>query len=94
METRSIKELLQLTLTIGNKQFKGEFGLCGLVLFLYLRGNITLNEYNDVNCFIINNRPQKGSPHYIDSYKDFAYFWKPGCWDPRKKWLENQIKNM
>jgi len=100
---RTIKELLQLTLEEGNKNFKkgneiyyyGFTGLCGFVNnHMYRPGIITRYEYEILDNFINTNRPQKNSPHYRSTMEYHAYYWKQYAWIPRKKWLIDQIKNM
>jgi hypothetical protein len=94
---RNLKELLQLILKFGDKEFrqKGWLGLCAFNRgILHMRGHITIDEYLIVKDFIGNNRPRKGSPHYSESCKDGIFYWTPGKWAPRKRWLEDQINSL
>jgi len=99
METRTLKELLQLTLSQGNKTFKkrvpflypfGHLGLCGFVKCLL----INEKELTILIDFIENNRPSPDSPHYCKTRQDSSFYWAPWLWAPRKKWLIDQIKSL
>ena len=100
---KTIKELLQLTLTEGNKSFKtggylppqfAYYGLCGFVNALKKVSIINAKEFIILDSFIHNNRPQKSSPHYRKTQEYKAYYWKEGLWKPRRKWLIDQIKSL
>jgi hypothetical protein len=102
---KTIKELLQLTLKEGNLKFKkgipndeyysnGYMGLCGFIVHLRTSEIITRGEFNILDEFITNNRPQPDSPHYDNFRKYDGYFWKRGLWEPRKRWLKDQIKSL
>jgi hypothetical protein len=97
---RTIKELLQVTLTEGNKKFKkgnpnrpvyenGYVGLCGFVEDLQELGIITHQERDILDNFINTHKPFLG-----ENYKYYTYYWKEGKWNPRKKWLIYQINNI
>jgi hypothetical protein len=80
---RTIKELLELVLeNIGMMRL----GICSVVWDLYNDDVITLDEYNDLNDYIDDNR---GSHYYR---LERCYFWKPGLKRPRIAWLKKQIK--
>jgi hypothetical protein len=102
---RNLKELLKITLKKGNLLFKkgiphddlyynGFIGLCGFVNYLKYSETITFDEYISLIDFITENKPKFDSPHYATNQKHMGYFWKEGQWNPRKKWLEEQIKNI
>jgi hypothetical protein len=104
METRSTKELLQLVLNEGNKRSEEHWfgyktfeqnGLCGLITSMYGYREILNNyEFNTLRKFISDNRPRSGSKHYSKRCAHSPFYWRIGAWNPRKLWLEDQIKNM
>lgn len=85
METRSIKELLQVLLD-NEKYFK--HGLCGMRMDMRVYGVIDLSESNVLNDFLIENLP---APNYGNYYK---YSFPYGQWPPRKEWLEQEINKL
>jgi len=94
-KNRSTKELLQLALDFGDRNFlkDGMPGLCYLSREMKYKV-ITYSEYCDLSEFIHNNRPQKNSPHYCKSKSHSDYWWPVSMWAPRRRWLIDQIKNM
>ena len=95
-KNRSIKELLQLLLDFGNKNFLKEdsLGLCYLSKELGFNELITPSEYVKLMEFLLNNRPQPDSPHFDKSKENSDYWWPVGVWAPRKRWLIDQIKSL
>jgi len=95
-KNRSTKELLQQLLGFGNKTFLKDHGLgmCYLSKELEFNKLITPSEYVKLMEFIHNNRPQKNSPHYCESKSHSDYWWTSRVWEPRRRWIIDQIKNM
>ena len=95
METRTIKQLLQLTL----KYFKkwDIKGICAVLQVMNDRGIITREEFEEINDFIKDNRPTEGKffdKSYFDC--DNIYFFDPEDRNIRIEWLNfliNEIDN-
>jgi hypothetical protein len=89
---RPIKELLCLTLTHG-KQYIEYGGLCVVIVNLMTTEIINKREYKSIMKFVITHKPKPNSKHYVEM-RNHLYFWPQGEWEPRKKWLEDQIKSL
>jgi hypothetical protein len=96
MKERPIKELLQIVLFEGDKDFKndGAYGLCGFSVGLIVTDKITTREYLRIRKYINKNRPKPGDKHYRTSCKKDPYFWRVEAWGPRRKWLKDQINQL
>jgi len=90
------KQLLQIILTDGDKNFKNEsnYGICGFSTSLVRCGEINATECHKIKKYIKTHRPKPGDKHYRPSHKNSPYYWATGAWKPRRKWLKDQIKNM
>jgi len=88
METRTIKELLQLTLDNIDHL---STGLCSLIAYHLCENNriITVDEWMILDDYIESNRPH--NKHY---YTGDNYYWKIGNKTPRINWLKKQIKSL
>jgi hypothetical protein len=96
MEPRPLKELLQLLLDEGNSRFviSNYEGLCYFIAYLYRLGLFSVEECRILNGFIRENRPGRKSEHFDESMSNWSFYWKIYEWPPRKRWLEDQIKNV
>jgi hypothetical protein len=86
---RSLKELFEVL-----RDNKGEFttGLCGLVNKLQY-----IDVINEPEAYLLYGnimRPKFYSKHYSYKSRDNSYYWPKGMWEPRKKWLDAQIKKL
>jgi hypothetical protein len=94
---RTTKELLSLVLSHG-EEYVHNGGLCLITLRLKDNEMINEREYMSIMNFIVTHKPQPNSKHYIDmsihTKLCHLHFWPIGEWEPRKAWLEDQIKNM
>lgn len=88
---RSIKELLELML-----KHKDMFrtGLCFWAVRLYDRDIISMDEYNSLDEYIDNNRPDYFSwTNFVKGYdKMGAYYFPSGKIKPRIYWIKKHIK--
>jgi len=100
MKARPIKELFQIVLSAGNREFKisDSLGICGFTCQLVgtnpTGGRISLVEYNIIRRYIKKNRPKPGDQHYRPSCKLDAYYWRIEAWGPRRNWIKDQIKKL
>ena len=60
--------------------------LCRLLLELQNRDLISKDELNKIRRYLYKNKPKKLWNH--------NYFWKPGLWIPRLRWLNKHIKKL
>jgi hypothetical protein len=86
---KTTKELLKLTLKEGEKGIRT--GLCAVIMDMYEDLIITSQEFDILTNFIHRSRPASNDPLYRKTQKKSAYYWKPGSWTPRKKWLKYHI---
>lgn len=84
METRTIKELLEVML---NNQQIFTHGLCAWATDLFCKDIISLEELYTLRSYIKDNKPFNFNTLFGD-----AYYWKSGKLEPRVKWLEKYIK--
>ena len=106
---KTTKQLLKLILKYGNKNFEkgnkendlyydGYKGLCGFVGDLRDEHIISSNEADTLFQYLVHYRPQEQSKHYYRDPESLfisqAYYWPKGLWNPRKAWLEDQIKSL
>ena len=89
---RSKKQLLKFLLSNGEQYFC--HGICDACMVLYLEDFLNFKEYRFFSEFIDKNRPQIGSPHFDPNMTQSNYYWPVGEWQPRKLWLEDQIKSL
>ena len=81
---RDTKELLGIMLENIERIDNG--GMCRLVDFLWLSGVISVDEAILLDDYLIQNEPTD---------RDISAFWfKRGEVEPRKKWLEEEIKKL
>ena len=86
---RSIKELLQLTLTKLEATPKTHVtGICSIVYELCLYDHITYKEFQSLESHIQRNLPSR---RYT---RNNGYKWKPGTKTCRIKWLNKQINSL
>ena len=89
---RSEKQLLEILLLNGEPHLSE--GLCWVSYTLFSREIINGKEFKYLSRFLENNRPKFGSPHYDHNQSNSVYYWPRGEWQPRKLWLEDQIKSL
>ena len=89
---RSEKQLLTILLLNGEAELLE--GLCWLAYKLFSREIINGKEFKYLLNFIENNRPKFGSSHYDPNQTNSVFYWPSGEWQPRKLWLEDQIKSL
>lgn len=85
---RSTLELLKIMLSNINILTSG---LCGLAKQLYDNGVINVEEAIRIQQYIESQRPG-GFQQYSYWWESLSYWWPKGEIQPRKEWLENQIK--
>ena len=94
---RPIKQLLSLVLSHG-EEYIGHGGLCLVTLRLLDKELINYRERHSIIMYIVHHKPQPNSKHYVDMsiYTTLIHlhFWPIGEWQPRKLWLEDQIKSL
>lgn len=79
---RTIKELLEVLRDNENqKYFIG--GLCGMTTRMEINNIITTDEDENLNAYIKINAPNRLST---------SYNWDYGEWEPRLKWINEQIE--
>jgi len=66
-------------------------GLCQLVADLEFLGMITQKEYFLIWEYLVKNLPKT---FYTTAFTESGYRWKPGKWEPREKWLLEQIEKL
>lgn len=94
---KTIKELLQIVLDDGNKNFirgdpyypHGYYGLCGFVRILNEKKIINDKDHEILQDFIENNDPRD-----TITRMQKGFFWPAGQWSPRKRWIKNKIKEL
>ena len=89
METRTIKELLQVLLD--NEDYFTS-GLCALKARLVTRGIINHDEEIDIRIFLNKNLPKKKYSQWKNGPLLFSF--QSGEWPPRKEWLEQEINKL
>lgn len=80
-----VKELLKLLLANINIINVGNGGLCTLVSHLRYKKEITNYQGNLLIIYLSKHKPG----HY---FMDTGYWWRPGKVEPRREWLENELR--
>jgi len=89
---RSIKELLQIILDHVD-QVRHTEGLCSLASQLYNDVEIIQEEEDVIRKYFGQNLPEhKYKGVYLTD--ELLYSWPPGKVEPRRQWLEEQIKKL
>lgn len=86
---RTEKELLQVLLdNIGLLKY----GLCGLARDLHISDKkiLSFKEYMSIKQYIRENAPVR----YLDDGEESVYHWPVGEIEPRRVWLEEEIKKL
>lgn len=92
METRTVKELLQVMLD--NKHYFKRY-LCLLVSDLYyVHHKITHIEVDVLIEYINTNRPSKYDSYDAFCNRKYRYYWTPGNIKPRIKWMKQHINKL
>lgn len=95
---RTIKELLivirdQAIINLNAEYYMQDNGICMMLNNMTGRQEINVTEWNELYDYIHNNRPQKGSKHYIASHEDLnSYYWPCRDWQSRIDWLNTRIR--
>jgi len=94
---RPMKQLLSLVLSHG-EEYIDHGGLCLVTLKLWNNDIINEREHHSIIMYIVNHQPKPRSKHYVDMsiYTTLIHlhYWPIGEWQPRKLWLEDQIKSL
>ena len=94
---RKLSELLILV-SNSNRIFKDcGGGLCKLIGRMKIsrgKSKISREEYYILSDYIKTHRPRKNSRHYEIDSAHSAYYWLENDWNPRKAWLDDQIKKV
>jgi len=70
-------------------------GICALLAHLYqVSESLTAYEYCRLTKYVNENRPSKWSSYSAYRAKGIGYFWFPGDWKIRKRWIKKQIKKL
>ena len=85
---RNKKIILNTLKVVLNNQKFLYTGLCKLAADLEFLGIITEKEYFLIWEYLVKNLPE--NPYRIGS----PYRWKPCQWEPREKWLLEQIEKL
>ena len=94
---RTIKQLLEYTLDFIKEEEKKEksnfltHGLCRLWLSMQSDNKIISKELKLLFIHLEQNAPKKVKSKCNKPYNQ-CYYWEPGRWYWRKKWLHEQIK--
>jgi len=88
---RSIKELLELMVSREDLFFAG---LCGMKVRLRFSDIISVAEFRTLNRYFKLNLPKKKftDPYYPEEEPEYCFPY--GEWEPRKKWLNEQIEKL
>jgi hypothetical protein len=62
-------------------------GMCQVIAFMRMVNILTLDEYMMVKAYIKKHEPKK-------LWNTSAYWWQPGDYEPRIKWLKEHIKSL
>ena len=90
METHNKRVLNALKALLKNEKLFNT-GLCRLLAYIEYLGIITEYEFYSVSNYLSQNFPKNG---YMIGLIESNYKWMPGKWEPREKWLLEQIEKL
>jgi len=88
---RSIKKLLQLTVSYIEAKTFLMSGICRTWDLMYDDDIITLEEYNLLEIWIEQNTPKT---NWLKLYPDSSFFWERDDIPPRIAWLNRKINKL
>lgn len=81
----------RLAIEEGIDPYTVNFGLCAIVRGMYNNNKISFTQFKSLNAYINKNKP-KGLSSNLYLVSTTRFFWLPGNWNARIKWLEKHIK--
>ena len=90
METKKEYIIYLLKFILERKKFF-KTGLCNMIFYFEAIGIIDCSDYWILKRYFKENFPKNG---YMIGLIESNYKWMPGNWEPREKWLLEQIEKL